>query len=133
MSAELRLADETPAGRVIREFVLQLGSDMVSARELIERRIRDEVARYNASAGTTFEFHGLVQPTHAEVALNGYRMTRREPIDADEQCRQALEAFERNGFLMLANERQLESLDEIIHVTPATRVAFVKLVPLVGG
>src|SRR5690606_34238225 len=112
MSAEIRLADETPAGRVIREFVLQLASETVTARELIEQRIRDEVARYNASRGPVFEFQGLVQPAHAEVALNGYRMTRHDPIDADEQCRQALVAFKHNGFLMLANERQIETLDE---------------------
>lgn len=104
-----------------------------SARELIEQRIRDEVARYNESRGAVFEFQGLVQPAHAELALNGYRMTRRDLIDADEQCRQALAAFECNGFLMLANERQIESLDEVILVRPETRLAFVKLLPLVGG
>jgi hypothetical protein len=133
MSAELRLADETPAGKVIREFLLEFATETITTRELIERRIREEVARYNAERGTVHEFQGLVQPNQAEATLNGYRLRTREPIDADDQCQKALAAFERNGFLLLANERQLESLDEVITVTPTTRAAFVKLMPLVGG
>ena len=98
---------------------------------MITRRVRQEVEAFNADVGSRFE--GLVQPCDTEVELNGYRLREPRPLDADAQCVEALRAFESNGFFMLANGRQIESLDAEILVTPETRVAFVKLVPLVGG
>lgn len=47
--------------------------------------------------------------------------------------RAALEAFERNGFILLVEDRQVETLEEEIRVRPDTQVTFLKLVPLVGG
>ncbi|EDL56503.1 hypothetical protein PM8797T_00784, partial [Gimesia maris DSM 8797] len=45
----------------------------------------------------------------------------------------AVEAFERNQILILVNERQAESLDEEIKITPQSEVSFLKLTLLVGG
>ena len=78
-------------------------------------------------------FVGLVQPTDAEAALNGYRTRTRRELDWEKQRDAALAAFETNGFFVLVGERQLESLDERIRVELGTEVSFVKLVPLVGG
>jgi hypothetical protein len=134
MSARIVISDETSSGKVLHELTLELMSPSVSVRDLIELRVREEVARFNAENGTAV-FRGLVQPTDAEATLNAYeyRLARRKPIDADEQCRRAWQAFERNGFLMLVGDRQTERLDEKLAVTPDLRVSFVKLVPLVGG
>jgi hypothetical protein len=132
MGAALRLVDERPDGTVVRETVLELASERITAKELIERRVRAEVARFNAQLDETV-FHGLVQPTETEAVLNGYRLRKPRLIDADEQCARAIQAFESNGFFMLADDRQVEALDEVIVVTPTGKVAFVKLVPLVGG
>lgn len=53
--------------------------------------------------------------------------------DGEQQCAKALNAFEENRVILLVNDVQMEKLDEEIIVTPATRVTFLKLVPLVGG
>ena len=45
----------------------------------------------------------------------------------------ALEAFEANGFFLLVNDRQVESLDQVVPIQETTTVSFVKLVQLVGG
>lgn len=45
----------------------------------------------------------------------------------------ALDAFARNGFLVLVGDRQIEDPDEWVALGPATEVVFLKLVPLVGG
>ncbi|MGW4996934.1 hypothetical protein ACWEP8_04650 [Streptomyces hydrogenans] len=45
----------------------------------------------------------------------------------------ALDAFVRNGFLVLVGDRQIDELDETVTVGPATEVVFLKLVPLAGG
>ena len=132
MQAALRIVDATATGKVMRESSLTLASERVTVREIIERRVREEVAAFNAQRKQT-TFHGLVQPTNTEVALNGYRLPEHRPLDADAQCALALEAFESNGFFMLADDRQVERLDEEFVITDDTTVSFVKLVPLVGG
>jgi hypothetical protein len=78
-------------------------------------------------------FRGLVQPTDAERVLNGYKLRQRRKIDWEEQYRRATEAFERNGFLILADDQQVENLDDEIEIRVNTEVSFVRLVPLVGG
>ena len=132
MEAALKIVDETPTGEVIREITLTLASETTTACELIERRVRQEVSSFNDKKLREI-FQGLVQPTDADASLNGYRLLKPRRLDADAQCTKALEAFERNGFFMLVGDRQIESLDEEILVTPNVRVSFVKLVPLVGG
>lgn len=132
MEAALRLVDESIKGEVLREFTLKLASERVSVREIIEQRVRHEVDAFNQEQSASI-FHGLVQPTDTERHLNGYRFRKPRRIDAEEQIANACRAFEANGFFMLADNRQIESLDDEIGVTPETRISFLKLVPLVGG
>jgi hypothetical protein len=68
------------------------------AREIIERRVREEVAAYNRNRSE--HFYGLVQPADAERLLNGYRLKRPHAIDADDQSKRAIEAFGHNGKLV---------------------------------
>ena len=57
----------------------------------------------------------------------------RKKVDAEKQLTIALEAFEGNGFFILVNNKQLESLDDQVTVTADSSISFVKLTPLVGG
>jgi hypothetical protein len=123
--------DETTTGVRTRAFTLRLASEKLTVRELIRRRVQQEVADYNAAPVTVF--HGLVQPTDTEEALNGRRLQHRKPLNPEAQIRVALEAFQRNGFFLLVGDRQVESLDEEIVLTGSSEVCFLKLVPLVGG
>jgi hypothetical protein len=113
------------------EFVFGLPSNHITVRELIRSRIEHEVAAYNARQGEYFQ--GLIQPSAAEQTLNGYRMPKQRHIDPAEQVERALAAFERNGFLILIDERQVEQLDDIVILGSTTVATFLKLVPLVGG
>ena len=133
MQAALKIIDETSSGDRLGEVRLQLVSEQISVRELIERRVRHEVETYNAETEKGW-FRGLVEPTDAERDLNGAtRPRKRRALDPDAQVAVALKAFESNGFFMLAEGRQLESLDDILRVSRDTAVTFVKLLPLVGG
>jgi hypothetical protein len=82
-------------------------------------------------------FCGLVQPSETERVLNGkrteYRFKQPRSIDWKEQFERATKAFESNGFLILIDSRQAESLDEQLTIDTDTEVAFVKLTLLVGG
>ena len=129
--ATARLHDETATGRRLDSMELPGLPDTVTARELVRLRVREEVARFNAATSDTF--HGLVRPTDAEVALNGYRLRERRRLDWERQADAACAAFARNGFVLLVGDRQVEDLDEVIDLTRCADVAFVRLVPLVGG
>lgn len=65
--------------------------------------------------------------------LNGYRIRAGRKIDWEAQYAQALDAFRRNGFNLLVDDRQLADLDEEVEVKPGTQVTFLRLIPLIGG
>ena len=132
MSAlELRVFDGINSRPRLPVMQLRLVSERVCGRDIIERRVRQEVAQHNHAPAEYLRT--LVRPTHAEETLNGYRLRTRAPIDADAQVQRALEAFAANGFFLLVDDRQIEHLDESFTVTPNSTVTFIKLVPLVGG
>ncbi|MFC4122562.1 hypothetical protein [Nonomuraea zeae] len=129
--ATVTFRDESATGRHLAEFDLPDLPQRISARELVRLRVREEVARHNADPASRFT--GLVRPVDAEVELNGYRMGAARRIDWERQADIAERAFQRNGFLLLVGERQIDDLSETIDLTVDPVVSFVKLVPLVGG
>jgi hypothetical protein len=126
----MTVRDETAAGRAVGSIVLDVPGT-VTLRELIRLRVREEVARHNAAPSE--RFRGLVRPTAAEEDLNGYRMSTPVRIDWERQADAAVTAFGRNGFFVLVGGRQVEELDQELTLDEASDVAFVRLVPLVGG
>jgi hypothetical protein len=131
MPTTLTVHDETATGQKTRTFTLDCLTERMTVRELIRARIYQEVQDYNQNEPEYFR--GLVEPSHAERILNGYRLKAKRKIDWEEQFKHALEAFERNGFFVLVGDRQAESVDEEFEVKVDTEVSFVKLVPLMGG
>lgn len=131
MTISIAVHDELRPGQRTHSFRLELTGQRLSACELITRRVKDEVERVNRERPVTFRM--LVQPTDAEVSLNGYALRPSRPIDWKVQVEKACEAFERNGFLLLVDNRQVESLEEELTLRSDSEVTFLKLVPLVGG
>lgn len=132
----LTVRDESAVGSVINELTLDVLSESITVRELIRSRVYQEVHDYNLrqrQQGGDATFRGLVTPTDAERALNGVRLRTPREIDWKQQFDKACDAFTRNGFFILVDDRQAESLDEVITLRHDTKVSFVKLVPLVGG
>jgi len=129
--ASVTVRDETTAGRSYDVWVLPNLPDTITARELVRLRVREEVARFNATASDVF--NGLVQPTGTQATVNGYRLRQHRKLDWEKQAVLACAAFARNGFVVLVRDRQIEDLDEVIDLAADPEVAFVRLVPLVGG
>jgi len=129
MPLHLSILDETTAGERRAAGPFRFEAASLPLREIIRLRVEQEVERFNESDAEVF--HGLVEPEETERILNPVR-TRRL-LDYEKQYAKALAAFRSNGFLVLVNDRQITDLDETIHLTPQTRVAFLKLVPLIGG
>jgi len=134
VTATLMIRDETATGDAVHEFPLEFPSERVTIRELIRERVYQEVSDYNfRSKRAGGLFRGLVQPTDTERTLNGFKVPKDRDIDWQAQFARALDAFGRNGFFILVDARQAETLDETFVIGPRTQVSFVKLTPLVGG
>jgi len=127
----IQIREESLSGEIVHQWDLSFASPKITVRELISKRVREEVTSFNDRPDA--HFRGLVEPSEAEQTLNGYKLKTRRQIDADKQIAIALDAFGNNGFFMLLDDRQLETLDEEIVIDKDMAVSFVKLTPLVGG
>lgn len=131
MSAVLKIIDEIPGAGKRAAPDLKLASERVTAAELIRRRVEAEVAAHNKRTGEVFE--GLVQPSDSERVLNGFKLRKHRKLDPETQVEVALAAFERNGFVLLFDDRQIEDADEELVIMTDSEATFIRLVPLVGG
>lgn len=129
MTALLRLIDETPGAAPVEVGTLRLASERVTVREVIRRRLEDEIGKINSSGGLPFA--GLVQPLARERELNPDRRTAH--VDFEKQFRVACDAFSNTGILALFDGRQLTDLDDHLVLTGDDTITFIKLVPLRGG
>ncbi|WP_422774188.1 hypothetical protein ACN28C_15710 [Plantactinospora sp. WMMC1484] len=129
--AMVSFVDETTAGQRSSAWHLEIFEERLPLREVIRRRVFQEVAEHTAKGGDVFR--GLVQPTDTERTLNGFKLRQPRRVDPEEQAARALEAFSRNGFVVLVDDRQVEDLDASVELTLGTEITFLKLVPLVGG
>jgi hypothetical protein len=131
MPTTLVVRDETTGGKTTNELSLEFLTERIDVRELIRSRVYQEVQDFNRDQRS--EFRGLVQPTDAEQTLNGFRLRTPRQINWKEQFEKAVEAFEAGRILILVDEKQASSLDEEIVLRSGTDVAFLRLMPLVGG
>ena len=135
MAICVTIFDETLSGERTASLRLDLLTSTITLRELVRRRVYEEVQEYHAAPPSAV-FRGLVTPTAAEIALNGPKPTHRPAkrrVDWEAKYERALAAFSSNGFFVLVGDRQVENLDEELKLKVNTEVSFVKLVPLVGG
>lgn len=133
MLTELLIRDETTAslGKAEHTFTVHVSGETIRVRELIRQRVYQEVEEFNNRQPAVFRM--LVQPNDTERTLNGFKFHKPRLVDPILQYEKALEAFEGNGFIVLVDDHQIESLDMEIALRPETSVTFLKLVPLVGG
>lgn len=131
MPTGLQICDITTLGDAQPAWVLDVLTEYITIRELIRRRVYQEVKNYNTHQPEYFR--GLVRPTEAEPTLNGYRLAKPRQLDWEQQAELAIAAFLANGFIILVGDRQVTELDEAIAVSPEQTVTFLRLVPLVGG
>lgn len=136
MAVTLTIRDETPSGGVVHELPLEFPTEQITIRDLIRERVYQEVQDFNRQRQEKV-FRGLVQPSDTERVLNGarheFRLKEHREIDWKQQFEKATEAFSRNGYFILIDDRQAESLDQEFEIRPSSQVSFVKLTPLVGG
>jgi hypothetical protein len=131
MPTLLTVRDASMTGKTLRELTIEFLTEHVTVRELIRARVFQEVKEHNAKQ--TDVFAGLVQPEDTEVVLNGFRMRKPRSVDFEAQFRKAIEAFDARRILLLVDDAQVDDLEREVVLRPGTDVAFLRLVPLIGG
>lgn len=131
MATIVTIKDKVNLGTTTNEIKVSFESESITVKDLIEARVRKEVDDYNTRLPEYFR--GLVQPVNAEATLNGYRIKDRKPVDAEKQIYVALDAFQKNSYFVLVNNKQVDSLDQEVRISSTTNVSFMKLTPLIGG
>jgi len=125
------IKDENFAGKILNELSIDFKTSIVSVKDIISQRVAKEVEEYNSKMPAYF--NGLVEPSEAEKTLNGFKPKAKKVIDAEQQVYTALHAFQNNGFFVLIDNIQSESLDQQIELREGMAISFIKLTQLVGG
>lgn len=123
------VADVTAAGKETARAVLKGVSSTITLGEVIRLRVRDEVARHNASPEVVF--NTLVQQATAGQRRPGSKAAQRM-LDWEQQADIAIAAFERNSYCVFVAGKQISDLETELTLTEADVVSFFRLVPLVG-
>ena len=125
------MIDETGIGNITLEKIQTFNAAKLSLREVIRQRVLAEVTEFNARQPKVFQ--GLVEPGETETLLNQSKPKQRKPLDWERQFNRAVQAFEARTFIVLADDQQLDDLDEVLELSKIKELSFLKLVPLVGG
>ena len=128
---KLLIKDETFTGDILNQIEIDVANELTTVKDIIAGRVTAEVERYNNKS--TEYFQGLIQPSDTEKTLNGYKFKKKRLIDAEKQVYIALDHFQNNGYFVLIDNIQAETLDQEVLVDKDTSVSFVKLTALVGG
>ena len=118
-------------GSGLYPLTLTVPARQITAQQLIEARVCQEVASFNQERPDYF--CGLIQPWGAERTPQGFRLEQQRPLDRHQQLCRAMDAFRLRGFLLLVNRQQVLELEEVITLGPETEITFLKVLPLVAG
>ena len=141
MSAVLKVIDKHLGKPEEPSFELRLVSERITARELIRRRVDDEISQVrkgllecSGRGGSGRSFLIRLEPGCVEAALNRPRQAPEPPaMEPAVEAEAAFEAFGARRYILLFDGRQVEDLDENLIVTPGSEAVFYRLTPLVGG
>jgi len=131
MKEMVTIHDEDARGYRYYTFRLVNSEDKFSVEALIRFRVENEVKRFNAQRPICF--FSLVQPEDVDITARGYRLKNHRYIDGQAQSDMAVNAFEKNSFIVHANGRDYQALDDIIDINQDTEISFIKFMEIVGG
>ncbi len=114
------------------------GGATITVRDLLDAVVRSEVAAFQTRQEARTVLQTLSPAQIAEGVAKGKidsggREDERQPVDADESVKVALQSFEDGLYYVLINDDQKTSLSDSFTVTAETRVTFLRLVALAGG
>jgi len=125
--SQILIIEQSLTGSTLASFPMDLGMSRTTLRELIRRRVYEEVVELRAAGRCP-----LVAPGDVEAALNEPRPSTRR-VDWEVAADLAVKAFHRQAYIVTVGDRQITEIDEEFDLGLDTPVAFVRLTPMVGG
>ena len=119
------IKDMTNAGTVRGTITLDGVDSSITLRELIRTRVREQVARHNATVAGSFR--GRFMSDRAQPAPGGFRRPASRDADWEQQADRTLDAWARGGFGVRVGNRRIGLLDEVLELTAESDVRFVWL------
>jgi len=119
-----------PTGQRTSHVPLTLPTDTLTVRELIARKVRQEVEECLA---------------HQRLGLSGEYLTPEELLQAAgptasvlpgtvaDEIRRAQQAFAGRAYMIVVDNRRVWTPDEALTLHAKSQVEFIKILPLVGG
>jgi hypothetical protein len=131
IAAVVTINDESARGEKTNTLKLTLASERITVRDIIQRRIQQEVEKFNLQRPVVFKM--LVQPADAEETTQGFRMQEHRNLDWQQQFDKAVEAFGEKCFFVMVDGKDMADLDTEVTVTDDTQISFIKLLPVIAG
>lgn len=128
---EILVKDETFAGKILDEIMLEIERERLTVAELIEAKVAQELHKHQQIQAKQAE--GYQQAVEQTLNPSAKKTMNHKLPDLEQEVYRALEAFQRNQMIITVNDRQVESLEQEILFDSGTEVSFMQLMPLVGG
>jgi hypothetical protein len=118
-----------PTGQRTVQTCLSLPEAILTVRELIAHKVRQEIAEYTAGkrpglSGEYLSPEALIRAETPETFVPGEIHT---------EIAQAQQVFAARDFMIVVDNRRLFDPEEVVTLQPDTQVEFIKILPLVGG
>lgn len=139
MGISIQIIDEYFGKSKTPVFEINFPTETITIRDLITRRVEDEVAQVNAQKFAQKKslqermFLAGITNRAPETLLNADKPKQHKMIDPVTAVQTALKAFEAGRYFLLINDQQIEEIDKFIELTSETEAIFLQLTPLVGG
>ncbi len=115
-------------GELIRGTVEEQVRELIGRRKLDALQAQQVLARQYLSETEVAE-----QAGKGAVRYPTSRSTSIPQIDPRAEVEKALAAFKRGSYMVLIDVQRMERLDQQITFAPATKVTFLRIMPLAGG
>ena len=122
-------------GQIIVGFALETEYEQSNALKKLESKNFDLIVLNSlndngAGFGHDTNKITIIDRKHKSTA---FELKDKKKVDAEKQYLVALDAFQKNGFFILIDNIQSESLEQMVVINKNTNISFLKLTPLVGG
>jgi hypothetical protein len=118
-----------PTGQRLLHTRLTLSAATLTVRELIARKVRQEVAECAAGQRTGLSGEYL----SPEILLRTVSPGALAPGEVKTEIIRAQKAFAARDYMIILDNRRVFDLEEAVMLRPETQVEFIKILPLVGG
>ena len=135
---ELEVATRVYGGDNPRETTLvAFPHPQLPLREVIALKVQAEVERRqrqrDGQGQVSLSLRYLTDEDLAWARGGAIKRPQARPVSAAAEVERALDAFAQRRFFVLVDGTRVSDLEELLSLTPETKLQFVRLLPLVGG